>query len=285
MRDLIIIGKGPAGISAALYAKRANLDVLVIGKDMGALEKAEKIENYFGLERPLSGPALCERGYGQLAALGAQVITDEVLDLSYMGSFQLKGRLKDYESRALLLATGSKRTEPPIPGLKEKIGAGVSSCAVCDAFFFRKKHVAVLGSGPYALHEAELLLPMAASVSLLTNGNPLTADFPPEIPVIHTPIASLYGENRLAGLRFTDDTELPLSGLFLAVGTAGAVDLALKLGAEIEGNRIVTDENMAASLPGLFAAGDCCGGVLQVSTAVAEGAKAALSIVKWLRET
>jgi len=284
MRDLIIVGKGPAGVSAALYAKRAGLDVMVLGKDLGALQKAEKIENYFGLESPLSGEELCERGYAQLQRLGVEILTDEVVDLGYLTGYQVTGRKGIYESRALLIATGAKREIPRIAGLEEKMGSGVSACAICDGFFFRNKAVGVVGSGPYALHEAEVLLPLASSVRLFTEGKPLTADFPKEIRIIDRPIKSLYGENVLEGLHMQEGEDVPLSGLFLALGTAGAGELAQKLGAEVRGNDIVVDANMATALPGLYAAGDCTGGLKQVATAVAQGAQAALSIIKWIRE-
>lgn len=282
-KDLLIIGKGPAGVSAAIYAKRANLNLLVLGRDVGTLAKAERIENYYGLEAPLSGPALAARGISQLEALGVEVCDEEVVDLEYETHFQVTTKSGSYEAKALILATGAKRETPRIPGIAEWMGSGVSSCAVCDGFFFRGKDVAVLGSGPYALHEAEVLLPLAKSVTLLSEGKPLKALFPTEISVIEKKIEALYGESLLQGLRFTDDTQLSIQGLFLALGTAGAGELAQKLGVELNGSEVVIDADMRTSFPGLFAAGDCTGGLRQVATAVAQGSQAALSASAWLR--
>ena len=157
MENIVIIGAGPAGISAALYAARGNLNPLVINNGIGALEKAEKIENYYGLEQPVSGRELYERGLAQAEALGVRVIEAEVLGISGFDTFTGKTTAGDFDTVSVILATGGKRTAPKIPGLREFEGRGVSYCAVCDAFFYRGKEVAVVGNGDFALHEAEQL--------------------------------------------------------------------------------------------------------------------------------
>ena len=171
-----------------------------------------------------------------------------------------------------------------IPGIKEFEGKGVSYCAVCDAFFYRGKDVAVLGNGAYALHEIGDLSGVAESVTLLTNGVEPNGDFG-NIKIITDPIDSLYGENRLSGVKFKDGSILPVSGLFIALGSAAASDLAKKVGALVEGNSIKVGADMSTGLPGLFAAGDCTGGLLQVSVAVGEGAKAAMSAIKFVKSS
>lgn len=283
MKDVVIVGSGPAGASAALYIARANLSLTVIGGE-SALARAEKIENYYGLPAPVSGRTLYENGLAQLRALGVTPLDGEVVDIAFTDGFEtaLRSGVR-LTSRAVILCTGAKRVQPAMRRLSDFEGHGVSYCAVCDAFFYRGKDVAVLGGGAYALHEAQTLLPVARSVTLLTNGTQPTADFPREIKLVRTPIESLLGDALLAGVRLTDGTELPFAGLFIALGTAGASDLARKLGAEVRGADIVTDEHMATLLPGLYAAGDCTGGILQVATAVAEGARAALSAIRFLR--
>ena len=208
-----------------------------------------------------------------------------VVGISYDTAYRVQVQGGDvYIARALLLCTGAQRVRPAIAGLPALEGKGVSYCAVCDAFFFRGKDVAVLGNGPYALHEAETLRDVVKSVTILTDGKAPETEFPPEMPLISTKIASLNGTETLTAVAFADGTELPVSGLFVALGVAGASDLARKLGAEVRGTDVVTDSAMATLLPGLYAAGDCTGGVLQVSIAVAEGAKAALSAIRFLRE-
>ena len=168
MADILILGYGPAGVSAALYGLRAGLDVLIVGKDVGALARAHMIENYYGLEKPLSGPELAEVGKKQALALGAKIVDDEVTDLFFDGNDFVAGGLSgEYRGKACIMATGSARKKQPLPGMAELEGHGVSYCAVCDAFFYRQKKVAVLGSGEYALHEVSELLPMASSVTLL----------------------------------------------------------------------------------------------------------------------
>lgn len=284
MYDLVIIGSGPAGISAALYACRAKLSVLVLGKDDGALATAHRIENYYGLAKPLSGAELAHVGRTQAKALGAVLSEEEVLALSWDGSFLVQTALNDYKARAVLLATGAPRTKVKLPGLVELEGKGVSYCAICDAFFFRGKSVAVLGNGEYAVHELNDLLPHAAKVTLLTDGQPLRANVPKQVAVVSKKLQRLQGSNKLESVVFADQTKLAVDGLFIALGQAAAADLARKVGAVVEGNRIVTDETMQTTVPGLFAAGDCTGGILQISTAVGEGAKAALSIIPYLRK-
>jgi len=284
MKDIIIIGRGPAGLSAALYARRAGMTTTVIGLDNGSLEKAEKIENYFGLERPLSGRELIMVGIEQAKRLGAELITDEVTDVQWDGDFTVTAKNSVYRAQAVILTPGAPRKKLKIKGITEFEGKGVSYCAVCDAFFYRQKPVAVIGSGEYALHEASELLHTCSSVTLFTNGSPLTASFPDTVRIIETPIAEIYGEEKVGGVRLTAGAEIPVAGVFVAIGTAAATDFARKLGVEISGNSIVVDEKMRTNVPGLFAAGDCIGGVLQVSVAVGEGAKAALSAIEFVRK-
>ena len=155
MEKMIIIGAGPAGISAALYAARGNMDPLVINNGIGALEKAEKIENYYGLEGPVSGRELFDRGIAQAKALGVRFLDAQVLGIGGFDTFEVQTTAGTFESICVIIATGGKRTAPKIPGVKELEGKGVSYCAVCDAFFYRGKEVAVLGNSDFALHEAE----------------------------------------------------------------------------------------------------------------------------------
>ena len=285
MADILILGYGPAGVSAALYGLRAGLDVLLVGKDAGALARAHMIENYYGLVKPLSGPELAETGKNQALALGAKIADDEVTDLFFDGSeFVAKGLSGEYRGKACIMATGSARKKQSLPGMAELEGHGVSYCAVCDAFFYRKKKVAVLGSGEYALHEVSELLPIVSSVTLLTNGNPTSATFPDTVTVEKRQITELLGEGAFSGVRYEDGTEEAFDGLFVALGSASASDLARKAGAAFEGANPVLGPDFQTTVPGLFAAGDCTGGTLQVSVAVGEGAVAGLAAIKYLRE-
>ena len=295
MENIVIIGAGPAGISAALYAARGNMNPLVINNGIGALEKAEKIENYYGLEQPLSGKELYERGISQAEALGVRILDAEVLGISGFDTFTVKTTAGDFDTVSVILATGGKRSAPKIPGLKEFEGRGVSYCAVCDAFFYRGKEVAVVGNGDFALHEAEELRNVTQDVTIYTDGK--EPEFSREHPIaINTmKIQAIEGDDKVSGLLMQSDTAAqdaeapensfyPADGVFVALGTAGSTEIARQMGAEItdKGN-IKTDEEMATTIPGLFAAGDCTGGLLQVSKAVYEGSMAAISAGKYVR--
>lgn len=285
MTKLIIIGNGPAGASAALYALRGNIDTTVISKGYGALEKAHAIENYYGLATPLPGKELHDLGVSQVRKLGADIVSKEVVGISFDGKFKVLTADEEFSADALIIATGTSRKVPRIKGIADFEGLGVSYCAVCDGFFHRGKDVAVLGSGKYALHEAQALLPIAGSVTVMTDGTSPEVEFPSEIKVDERKISHLDGSPMaLSTVVFDDSSSMTISGLFIAQGSASSTDLARKVGIATDSNKIVVDENMATNIPGIFACGDCTGGLLQVSKAVYDGATAGNSVVKYLRE-
>ena len=286
MANVVIIGSGPAGVSAALYTARAGMDTTVLTKGSGALARAEGIENYYGVPGPVSGAELERRGIEGARAVGVKFVETEAVGLTFTDKLTVETLSGDWPADAVILATGASRTAPPIPGLKALEGHGVGYCATCDAFFYRGKDVAVMGSGEYALHEASALLPLAKSVTLLTGGAPLTASFPSEIAVRTEKVEAILGEEagKVTGVRLAGGEELALDGVFVALGVAGSTALARKMGAEVDGNRIVVDEHMMTTIPGLFAAGDCTGGLLQVAKAVYEGAMAGNEAAKALRK-
>ena len=159
MYDVIIIGAGPAGITAGLYTKRANLNTAIIYKDESSLEKAELIENYYGFENGVSGKELYEKGIEQAKNLNIDVKNEEVVNIqiSNMG-FDIITDKEQYSSKTLIFATGNKKNTPKIKGIKELEGKGISYCAICDGFFYRNKNIAVLGSGKYAISETNELI-------------------------------------------------------------------------------------------------------------------------------
>ena len=284
MANVVIIGSGPAGISAALYTARAGVDTTVLTKGPGSLARAEGIENYYGVPGSISGAELERRGIEGAKEVGVKFVEAEAVGLTFTDKLTVETLSGEYPADAVILATGASRTAPPVPGLKDLEGRGVSYCATCDAFFYRGKDVAVMGSGEYALHEASALLPLAKSVTLLTGGAELTAQFPPEITVRTEKVEAILGEDKVSGVRLAGGEELPLDGVFIALGVAGSTALARKMGAEVDGNKIVVDANMMTTIPGLFAAGDCTGGLLQVAKAVYEGAVAGNEAAKALRK-
>ena len=288
MKNITIIGSGPAGISAALYTVRAGIKTTVISKGEGALAKAESIENYYGVGT-VSGPELHTRGIESAKALGVEFIEDEVVGLNWLGQYEIEGKAGKYSSDAVILATGSARKAPKIKGIAEFEARGVSYCAVCDAFAARGMHCVIIGAGEYALHEAEALTGVADRITILTNGqtegrleDSLFTD--KGYDVIDLPISEICGENRVSSVIFENGETLECSMVFIALGVAGSVELARKVGAYVENGRLMLDENMSLGLPGLYAAGDCTGGILQISKAVYEGTKAAFSAIGFIKK-
>ena len=282
MYDVIVLGKGPAGIQAALYIKRASLNVLVIGKDGGALAKTDKIGNYYGFTQ-ISGPELLEQGYKHAKSLGIELIEEEVTGLSFGLEYTVTTTQNTYLSKAVIIATGSPRATVKIPNLKELEGKGVSYCAICDAFFYRKKIVGVLGHGDYAAQEAHELVNVADEVIVFTNGLEPTGQFDSRVKFIKNRIKNLVGRDRLQAVTLDNDSTIEINGLFIALGSASATDLALKIGALVENNKIIVDEKKQTNVPGLFAAGDCTPGMMQIAKAVGDGCVAGLECIAYIR--
>ena len=280
MYDVIIVGAGPAGISASLYLKRAKLNVLIIYKGYGALEKASEIENYYGLNEVISGKELFETGLKQAKNLGIEIVKDEVTAVSLDEYFTVTTVNREYQAKKVILATGTNRKSPNIKGIKEYEGRGVSYCAVCDAFFYRNKDVAVLGSGNYAIHEAKQLEPIANSVTIFTNGEQIVENRDGiDFEVEDKPIREFRGTSVIEEVEFENSDTKKIDGLFVAIGTASSSDLAKKIGAMVQNNNIQINENMETTVEGLYACGDCTGGILQINKAVYESAKAAMNII------
>ena len=282
MYDIIIIGSGPAGVSAAVYAKRGGANVLVISKDTGTLGKAKKIENYYGFKNN-SGKDLYENGLKQLENLIIEFVKDEVVQLNYTSQFEVTTVNNIFQAKYVVLATGVSRNVPNIKGIKEFEGKGVSYCAICDAFFYRNKDVAVLGSGNYAIHEAEILKPVVKSVTLLTNSEKLVENRDIDLNVNEKKVREVRGFEKVDEIVFEDDTAQNINGIFVAIGTASTNDLARKIGARVENNKIIVNDNLETTVLNLFACGDCTGGILQISKATYEGTKVGLEIVNKLK--
>ena len=280
MYDVIVIGSGPAGISASIYLKWARKNVCIITDENSALKKASKIENYYGV-KSISGEELYNIGIKQVQDLNIPIVKDEVTNINLENNFIVTTVNREYEAKYVIIATGTNRTAPNVKGIKEFEGKGISYCAICDGFFYRNKNVAVIGNGNYAIHEAETLKPIAKSVTILTNGkemieNRSTSDF----EIDETPIREFRGNNVIEEVEFANNNIKKIDGVFIAIGTASSTDLARKIGAVVKGNNIFTNDNMETTVDGLYACGDCTGGLLQVNKAVYEGTIAALDIIK-----
>lgn len=180
MYDVIIVGAGPAGISASLYTTRGKLKTLVIYKEKSALEKTPKIENYYGFINGINGQDLYKTGIEQTKNIGTELIEEEVTNIqidfietaenSKEQIFKVKTLNNEFISKAVILATGNKKNKPNIDKIEKYEGKGISYCAICDGFFYRNKDVAVIGNGEYAISEANDLKNLVKSIKILTNG-------------------------------------------------------------------------------------------------------------------
>ena len=285
MYDVIIVGAGPAGISASLYTIRRNLKTLIIYKEKSALEKSTKIENYYGFENGINGEELYKIGIRQAQNIGAEVIKDEVtnIKIDYLNekeyTFKVETLNNEFKAKSVILATGNKKKKPNIKNMDKYEGKGISYCAICDGFFYRNKNVAVIGNGDYAIAEARDLQNIAKSITILTNGRQAPEYRAENININTKEIDQIEGENKVEEIDFVDNTKMKIDGIFIAQGVAGSTEFAKKIGAKINNDKIVVDENMETSIKGLFACGDCTGGLYQVSKAVYDGTKAGLAVL------
>lgn len=281
MYDIIIIGAGPAGISASLYAKRAGANVLVLYYGESNLDKAETIENYYGFEYGIDGKTLYENGIEQAKNLGIEVRNEEVLHIEKVEDFIVKTTKGEYKSKSVIISTGNKKLRPNIKGVLQFEGKGISYCAICDGFFYRGKNVVVIGNGEFALNEANDLKNIANNVKILTNG--LEMETSTDYEIVTKKIKEIHGEERVKSIEFEDGEQLEVDGIFIALGKAGGSDFAKKMGVMLEKDNIKVDENMKTNIEGLYSCGDVTGGLLQVCKAVYDGARAGLDSAKYIR--
>ena len=278
--DVIIIGAGPAGVSAAIYLKRFNREVLVIGNSNSSLHLASSIDNYYGVEA-ISGKELYEKGIVQLKTLEIDYLESNVLGVDYFGEFAVKLENSMPSAKNLILATGKARNKLKIKNYQQYEMKGISYCAVCDGFFYRKKKIGIIGSGKYMEHELAFLSQFTDDITIFTNGE---GSVESNYRVVDEKILSFYGNDVLEGIE-TVNNKYSLDGVFVAIGQMGTFDLVKHLGINIDKqNNIVVNEDYQTNLNGLYAIGDAVGGVLQVTKASYDGMMVAYSINKKLRE-
>lgn len=285
--DVIVIGKGPAGIQAALCAQDAGFATLVIGKGNSALADVESLANYYGFEDPISGADLLAAGLAQAKRHGIDLLEDEVTGAATVtDGFRVKTATADYSADALIIAVGMTRKKSSLEGVAGITGRDLKRFTVRSASLHRGKDVAVLGTDTFALQEARELTDHSASVTILTNTKTPQIDFDEyDLPVCADRIVDLRKDDlgSLTGIVFEGGKTLPVEDLVIAEGKATAIDLAVKLGVDPQDNGIKVDEAMRTGVPGVYVAGDCSGGKSQVAVAVGRGATAGLEAAKWLR--
>lgn len=303
MREVIIIGSGPAGYTAGIYTARAGLKPLLIASSVeagGELMKTTEVENYPGFPTGLQGPELMDAFRAQAERFGTEVLLDDVIEVDLKGDVKIvkTGGGQTFEAKAVILATGAAYRELGLPKEKELSGHGVSWCATCDGFFFREKTIAVIGGGDSAMEEANFLTRFASKVYLIHRRDTFKASkimqeralANPKIEVIwNTEVSELLGEGKLTGIttRNTVDgstKQLNLDGLFIAVGNdprvwlvENQVELTTEKFIKVEGRSSKT------SLPGVFACGDVIDPTYrQAITAAGSGCVAALDAEHYL---
>ena len=300
MKDLIIIGGGPAGLTAGIYGIRAGLDLIIIEKISpgGQVVNSYEIENYPGFANPISGWDLMEAMEEQTRRLGAEIISAEVVSVKKdAGFFMVELSNGEIQGKSVIVAAGTANRKLNIPGEKEYLGRGVSYCATCDGAFFKEKITVVVGGGDAALEEADFLTRFADKVYLVHRRDQFrgaeilqrrVSNNKKIIPVLNTIVESINGEGKVGSVILKDNgsgetKKLDTDGVFVFVGfdpnSAFLDDRLLNANREI-----IVDASMQTEIPGLFAAGDIrSGSKRQIVTAAADGATAALNAYEYLK--
>ncbi len=303
-REVIIVGSGPAGYTAAVYAARANLSPLVFEGSVtagGALMTTTEVENFPGFRDGVQGPALMDEMRAQAERFGAEIVTDDVTELDLTGETKIvKTAEGTFHARAVILAMGSGYRKLGLPAEDKLSGHGVSWCATCDGFFFREQHIAVVGGGDSAIEEATFLSRFGSRVTLIHRRDELRASkimqerafADPKIEFAwNSEVTEIHGEDRLTGLTLRDTVtgetrELDATGLFIAIGHDPRSEL---LGGQVEldaeGYVLVDHPSTRTNMPGVFASGDLVDHhYRQAITAAGTGCAAALDAERYLAD-
>ena len=303
IRELIIIGSGPAGYTSAIYAGRAQLQPIVFEGAVtagGALMNTTEVENFPGFEEGVMGPQLMENMRAQAKRFGAELITDDVTEVDLSGPVKtvVDGSGRTYRAKAVILAMGSAYRELGVPGEKQLSGHGISWCATCDGFFFRGQTIAVVGGGDSAIEEATFLTRFAEKVYLVHRRDELRAskimreraESDPKLEFVwNSKVVEALGDDQLTGLRLEDTVTgaqrvLDVTGCFVAIGHDPRNSLVQgKVALDEAGYVVVEGRSTRTSLEGVFAAGDLVDHTYrQAITAAGSGCAAALDAERWL---
>ena len=304
VRDVIVIGSGPAGYTAALYAARAKLNPLVFEGSVtagGALMNTTDVENYPGFPDGILGPDLMDSIRKQAERFGAELVADDVLEVDLAASPKVvRTHDGEFRARAIIIATGSSYRELGVPGEKRLSGHGVSWCATCDGFFFREQDIAVIGGGDSAMEEATFLTRFARSVTIVHRRDTLRASKIMQDRAMSNPkirfawnsqVVEMLGEDRATGLRLRDastgaESVLPVTGIFVAIGHDPRSELFKgQLATDDDGYLLVEEPSTRTAIPGVFASGDVVDRhYRQAVTAAGTGCAAALDAERWLAD-
>ncbi len=308
VRDVIIIGSGPAGYTAAVYAARANLKPVLFEGAVtagGALMNTTEVENFPGFRDGIMGPDLMDEMRAQAERFGAELVTDDVESVSLEGEVKsvVDGEGRTWRARSVILAMGSAYRELGLPDEKRLSGHGVSWCATCDGFFFRDQDIAVIGGGDSAVEEATFLTKFARTVTIVHRRGELRASKIMAERALtndkirfawHSEVASIHGDDKLSGITLRDTVtgqtrELDVTGLFIAIGhdprneLLQKTDDASRVALDAEGYVLVEGRSTRTTLPGVFACGDLVDHTYrQAITAAGSGCAAALDAERFL---
>jgi thioredoxin reductase (NADPH) len=304
VRDVIVIGSGPAGYTAALYAARARLSPLVFEGSVtsgGALMNTTDVENFPGFPDGVLGPDLMDQLRKQAERFGAELLAEDVTEVDLKATPKVVRAGEDtYLARAVIIATGSGYRELDVPGEKRLSGHGVSWCATCDGFFFREQDIAVIGGGDTAMEEAAFLTRFARSVTVVHRRDSLRASKIMQDRAMGNPkirfawdseVTEVLGEDRVTGLRLRNvktgvASTLEVSGMFVAIGHDPRSELfAGQLATDADGYLVVEQPTTRTAIDGVFAAGDVVDRTYrQAVTAAGTGCSAAIDAERWLAE-
>jgi len=290
--DVVILGSGPAGIQAAIHASRKKTRVLLLGRMNKSSLFWAHVENFLGMFKT-SGEEMLTTGLTQAKSFGAEVLEEDALHITPTGMcFQIETESgAAICARSLVIATGTTRNKLGVPGEKELLGRGVSYCVDCDGGFFKGEDVAIIGGQSAAAGGALTLLALAKSVHLVAESldvSPaLAAKLAESGAVLHqgAKVKAIQGATQVTGLELADGTVLPVAGVFIELGAKGVLELAASLGLDLDESMkyLATDKRQATNVPGVFAAGDICGGPLQMAKAVGEGCVAGISAATYAK--
>ncbi|MFP4142961.1 MAG: NAD(P)/FAD-dependent oxidoreductase [Thermoplasmata archaeon] len=297
MYDMLVVGTGPAGYTAAIYSARYNLDTIQIGEMPGGLiSEAPEVCNYPGFQS-ITGMELSSKMEEQVKDLGVEVVYDKVTDIEGENlNFKVETERGSYEAKKIILATGQERRRLGLDREGEFKGKGVSYCATCDAAFYDDETVGVVGGGDAALASALLLSDHAEKVYILYRREEFFRPEPIRIkeieqknniePVFEVNVESLIGDDRLEAVKLDNSKELKMDGLFIEIGSVPNSELAESLDIELtEGGYIKTDRERRTAVSGIYAAGDVIDSPLkQAITAAAQGSEAATTAYEELKE-
>jgi thioredoxin reductase (NADPH) len=302
VREVIIIGSGPAGYTAALYAARARLNPLVFESSVmagGALMNTTDVENFPGFPDGILGPDLMDSIRKQAERFGAELIADDIVEVDLAATPKVVKTVDAaFQARSIIIATGSSYRELGVPGEKRLSGHGVSWCATCDGFFFREQDIAVIGGGDSAMEEATFLTRFARSVTIVHRRDSLRASKIMQDRALSNPkiqfawnseVVEMIGEDRVTGLRLRDvvsgeERILPVTGIFIAIGHDPRSELFRgQLETDDDGYLLVEQPTSRTAIPGVFASGDVVDRhYRQAVTAAGTGCVAALDAERWL---